>query len=153
MSVTTSRREERPACDRPTTASEGAWPPMGDLPALWGGAWEQRAEMQRSWQAYYATCRHIGGEKPCRVKLQLRGAVGAASSALGGASSVYWLGSLAICAFYKSVQQSVCTLLVVLAFKKQWPALKLIVAVRRDDIVESTCCIWPARSAAYGDTS
>ena len=42
---------------------------MGDLPALWGGAWEQRAEMQRSWQAYYATCRHIGGEKPCRVKM------------------------------------------------------------------------------------
>ena len=36
-----------------------------DLPALWGGAWQQRAEVQRSWAAYYAGDRHVGRRKPC----------------------------------------------------------------------------------------
>ena len=42
-------------------------PPM-DLAALWGGAWQQRAEVQRSWAAYYARDRHIGLCRPCALK-------------------------------------------------------------------------------------
>ena len=63
-----------------------------NLPALWGGAWQQRAEVQRSWAAYYAGGRHIGRRKPCclidpRAACESISAVGAASFALGGVAS------------------------------------------------------------------
>ena len=104
------RASWRRASHRPPKA------PM-DLAALWGGAWQQRAEVQRSWAAYYARDRHIGLCRPCALKhphatCAHSNVVGAASFALGGVASACTPDGLATYVCYNSVLQCVYMLLV-----------------------------------------